>query len=80
MIIKPKSEDTYSNDGGKSMTVFIDGQKIGDLVEFPKEFGRSWHVILCGRLGFSNAQFATEEGATKYMKLCAYAENHDLKM
>lgn len=51
----------------------------GLVIYCTEEHGRGWHVVLCGRLGFSNAQFATEEGATKYMKMCAYAENHDLK-
>ena len=78
MIIFPKSQNKYEGQLEDAREVRIDGQVIGDLF-VTAEFGRGWHVVLCGRLGFSNAQFATRNGAVKYMKLCAYAEAHDIK-
>lgn len=77
MIMFPKSQNEYTGQLEDAQEVRIDGQMIGDLF-VTAEFGRGWHVVLCGRLGFSNAQFATREGAVKYMKLVAYAESHDL--
>jgi hypothetical protein len=78
MITKSKCQNEYSGQV-KAYTVFDGGRMIGDLF-CTEEHGRGWHVVLCGRLGFSNAQFATEEGATKYMKLCSYAEANELNI
>jgi hypothetical protein len=78
MIIKSKCQNEYEK-AIKAYTVFVDGNMIGDLFN-TEEFGRGWHVVLCGRLGFSNAQFATEEGATKYMALVAIAADRGIKV
>jgi hypothetical protein len=75
MIIFHKSENEYDGQLEDAQEVRINGQVIGDLF-VTSEFGRGWHVVLCGRSGFSNAQFATREGAVKYMKLVAYAEDY----
>lgn len=78
MKMFPESSNEYEGQTEAAREVWIDGQKIGELF-VTADHGRGWHVVLCGRLGYSNAQFATREGAVKYMTLCAYAENHDIK-
>lgn len=70
-ITKDKCENDYTG-AICSYQVGINGRNIGDLFG-TAEFGRGWHVVFCGRLGYANAQFATEEGATKYMVLVANA-------
>ncbi len=70
-ITKDRCEHEY--DGAiVSYKVGVNGRNIGDLFG-TREFGRGWQVVLCGRLGYSGAQFATEEGALKYMVLVADA-------
>jgi hypothetical protein len=70
-ITKDKCENEYEG-AVVSYKVGVNGRYIGDLFG-TREFGRGWQVVLCGRLGYSGAQFASEEGAMKYMVLVANA-------
>ena len=70
-ITKDVCENEYTG-AIRSYAVGVNGRHIGDLFG-TAEFEGGWRVVLCGRLGYSNAQFATEEGATKYMVLVANA-------